>query len=196
MPKTSKKVFSSNFTTLNCVNKRKVVILLNKTGEKSLQEIANHVRLSESGVRKILKRYRGKNSFEDKPRSGRPVTLSKQTQKKLDNIIETNPHASSQFILDTLVTKTGLKKRPTNRTIVNYRKRLGFFKKSTRKKGILRQENKTKRFNYATKYMNYKWKEYIFIDETDIELYHNPRTGFFKKKSTAYNSWPKIISKN
>ena len=127
MPKTSKKVFSKNFTTLNCVNKRKVVILLNKTGEKSLQEIANHVGLSESGVRKILKRYRGKNSFEDKSRSGRPVTLSKQTQKKLDNIIETNPHASSQFILDTLVTKTGLKKRPTNRTIVNYHKTLGFF---------------------------------------------------------------------
>ena len=148
--------------------------MLNKTDEKSLQEIANHVGLSESGVRKILKRYRGKNSFENKPRSGRPVTLSKQTQKKLDNIIETNHHASSQFILDTLVTKTGLKKKPTNKTIVNYRKRLGFFKKSTRKKGILRQENKTKRFNYATKYMNYKWKEYIFIDETDIELYHNP----------------------
>ena len=83
MPKTSKKVFTSNFTTLNCVNKRKVVILLNKTGEKSLQEIANHVGLSESGVRKILKRYRGKNSFEDKPRSERPVTLSKQTQKNL-----------------------------------------------------------------------------------------------------------------
>ena len=181
MPKTSYKVFSTNFDKLNRVQKRQLVFFFHNTSQKTPHEISKVLGLSVSGVRKILKRWKGQTSFQDKPRKGRPNILTPHSQKKLDSIIEQSSNSSSQSILNTLAAKNHLKKHPTSRTIRNYRKKLGFQKKKTRKKAILRKENKIKRLNYAMKYKNYKWRNQIFIDETDIELYHDAPTGYYKK---------------
>lgn len=179
--KTSQTFFPTNLVNSGRVNKRKMVFLLRNTTQKTLQEIADDVGLSKSGVCLILQRWQGKKSLEDLPRSGRPKMLSKKSQKILETIVENDPSASSQSILLSLESKILLKNLPTERTIRNYRKNVGFEKKNTRIKAILRPTNKIKRFNYATKFKNYLWRNHIFIYETDVELYHVSRSAYYKK---------------
>ena len=76
MPKTSYNKFSPNLEKSSRVNKRKLVFLPQKNTQKILQKILKDVGLSESDIIMILKRWKGKKSFQDKPRKGRPRVLS------------------------------------------------------------------------------------------------------------------------
>ena len=140
--KTSQTFFPTNLVNSGRVNKRKMVFLLRNTTQKTLQEIADDVGLSKSGVCLILQRWQGKKSLEDLPRSGRPKMLFKKFQKILETIVENDPSASSQSILLSLESKTLLKNLPTERTIRNYRKNVGFKKKIQESRQFLDQQTK------------------------------------------------------
>ena len=99
MPKTSYNKFSPNLEKSSRVNKRKLVFFPQKNTQKILQKILKDVGLSENDIRKILKRWKGKKSFQDKPRKGRPRIISTSSQKKFESIIEKHPISSSHQFL-------------------------------------------------------------------------------------------------
>ena len=174
-----------NFGNIWREDKRRQVLFLKWITQMTHLEIANKVDLDRSWVGKILKRWDGKKSFSDTARSGRPSLITKTIERRIKKELKQNPKISSPKLLKTIAPEFGDKDPPTSRTILNCVKKLGFKKKSLKKKAILRQENKQKRFNYALKYLNESWRNSIFIDETEIKLFDDKQKGWIKDGDPA-----------
>ena len=136
--------------------------------------------VSLSGVYYVLKRYKETGSIFDRPRSGRPPTLSGEALRMIDEWLNDNDEMTNTELMQKL--------RETNHyasraTVGRARLKLNWSAKPTRYCQLIRDVNKHKHVEFCQNLLasGETFHNIIFTDETMIQLVSAKRKIFHKK---------------
>ncbi|KMQ81946.1 paired box protein and transposase domain containing protein, partial [Lasius niger] len=140
-------------------------------GDLTEREIAQKLYVSPSTVHYWIRKIDGgEDSFEDRPKTGRPRKTDGLMDDRIKILITENPFLSANEIRDTL----GLPCKA--QTVRNRLKDAGFKSRVPAKKPFLRPDHYTARLQYALNHLHwdeYRWRNVIFSDEKIFCSYGN-----------------------
>jgi transposase len=155
-------------------SERGEIIGLHKLNYSSYQ-IGRDLKVPQSTVYKIIKKWNQTNSVADKSKTGRPPKLSPDNLRKIEKYIQKNDEAVATEIM------RDLKLRVSPRTIQRVRAKLNFIGDKGRKKIILSKEDKIERIKWCHQHKKDKFANALFWDEKPFELYKRRRLSWHKK---------------
>ena len=135
------------------------------------------IRISKQDVRQFIKRFRRYNSIARKPGSGLPPKLSPAVQ----NIIELtmrNDDETTATQLQAMLASQNI--YVSLATIVRNRIALGWTYRGSAYCQLIRQQNKTKRLDWARTYLHDTFDDVIWTDETTVQLETHKRYCYRK----------------
>lgn len=142
-----------------------------KESGHSWREIALATRKSKDSVKKIYKRVVKKNSFKDKPRSGRPRKLSDRDRRVLVNIMRKSEVKTPERARKEASVHHNID--ASESTVRRAFKESGFVARVKRKKPLMTANHKKKRLAWAKNHNTWtidQWKNVIWSDETGFGL--------------------------
>jgi transposase len=77
------------------------------------------------------------------------------------------------------------------RFIQKFRRQLGYQAKFSKQKPILSEANKLKRLSFARKNVKQRWRNHVFIDETDFQLYSNKQLFWVFRREKFFHRRPR-----
>jgi transposase len=144
-------------------------------GGKSPAEIAKIFNTKSDRVAYVLKKYEKTGSIKDRPRSGAPRKTNEREDRHLYTHCRQNPGDSSRYIASTVAPNIIEKK--VSRDLVQRRLReTGLKPYVAPKKPLLSEAQKTSRFEWAKKHLDWTeedWRKVAFSDETPLCLYQS-----------------------
>lgn len=165
----------SGITTLSESQRRAQAIALRNDG-KTRQEVAKSLGRSVRWVQKWWQRHKHGESLDNRPRSGRPPTLSARA-KDLIRKAKDKRHQSCRRLSRRL---KNLGEKVSKDTVHRYlTKKLGFRAYKRPKIPRLTKLQKEKRTAFAKKYVNLTpkdWENWIFSDECPLYLFPTPNS--------------------
>ena len=75
---------------------------------KSICEISKMLKIPKSTVQYTIVRHSDSDDMQSAPRSGRPKSLNKENQKKLQKIVDKNNRSSIDQIQEKFIKKSGI----------------------------------------------------------------------------------------
>ena len=172
---------------------RYAVIAFDKYLHFKQDKIAKILQCSRKTVYTTLKRWRDKNTVEDRPRTGRPplVDVTNAEDNPITNSIRKLRKSTSKILAAEIEESYGVSL--SYRTIRRIREQLGFRPVHYRKRPVLTEEHKRKRLQYALDNIDEEWTEIIFTDESwfeysdgHVELWKRPTTPSIEKPTAKY----------
>ena len=119
---------------------------------------------------------KARNGFgvADKPKSGRPITLSQRDRNRLVIISKQNP----KFNASEVRKEASLETTTSISTVKRVLRTRGLFGRVSVRKPFISKINKSKRLRWcmARREWNQEWKRIIFSDECKLELHPTTRT--------------------
>lgn len=126
--------------------------------------IAKFFQLSPSTVEKVVKRYGKSNTFESRPRSGRPPKAGPRDRRRIDQYIKRHSDATPEEIVQSLPLPVKA------RQVYNIRKELGYIGDKGVKTLKLSNANKRERVKWCQQHLGDKLDNAIFADEKPFEI--------------------------
>jgi transposase len=149
----------------------------------SQREIADILKVSQSGVSKFLKRYTTRGSSENSARSGRPRKTDDRGDRKILRCVKSNRRQTLKDITDKVNSK--LPNSISSRTVRRRLRFSNFTRRKTRKTLTIRSESRTRRVNWCRGKLNWtvnnNWKKVIFSDETQVFIDQNKSVNVWRR---------------
>jgi transposase len=136
------------------------------------QQIASRENIPLSTVAGICKRTSEAQSYDDKPRSGRPRIFSDYQERKVKSLIISRKFETAVDIQAHLEVQEDTK--VSTQTIRNTLQRRGLHSAIKSKKPFLSYKHRRQRMEFARKYKNWtieNWKQVIWSDESKFEIF-------------------------
>ena len=149
---------------------KNAIVKLNEGGYSG-RKITVMLGINLATVQKFLKRFRLRNSMENKQRSGRPGKSSDRTDRQLMRLVKTERRKNLKDItINLLNEKTPVK--ISESTVKRRLKFFGFKRRVVKKKISISDANRFKRRAWCRAKLHYTvnnyWRKIIFSDETQI----------------------------
>lgn len=164
------------------LEKRAQIVILKKVGKK-LQEIADIVGVSVSGVWKVLKRADETQTNSDRKRSGRPKKTTKGDDRRILSISVQNRFKTAPEIRAEI--NESLAEPISVDTVKRCLRAKGYVGRVAVKKPLLRPPNVRKRLLFAQKHKDWsidKWKSVLWTDESKFELFGSKRRQIVRRR--------------
>lgn len=142
------------------------VIRFHQEGKK-VSEIVDLKKISDSSVRSIIERYNNHGTVETPRVSGRPRIFSEREERAIEHTMKENRRKNAHVLADEAP------KEASSKTISRILKKRGYRRCVARRKPFLKSEHKTRRLQFAKKYVSSPpefWKRVIFTDESSFDL--------------------------
>jgi transposase len=145
---------------------RWAIIGLHKHAGWKQERIAKAIHCTRETVSHIIKKYSSTGSVEDLPRSGRPpsIDVTNSEDNVITNTIRKKRKSTAKAVQRDLETELNI--TISSSTIANLRRALGFRPVHYRRRPIISNTNKHKRYQYCLDNMDEDWKNIIFTDES------------------------------
>jgi transposase len=167
------------------VEERRIIMNLFKL-KKTVSEIAKSVGRPRTTVQDIIKRYKHSENFENKVRRGRPCKLTDREKRKIIQIVEKEPKASSSKVRAELLEFSG--KEVHSRTVRRVLNKAQYNARVCRKKPLISKVNQAKRLSFAKEYQKHSiifWDKVLFSDESKFNVYRSDgRVMVWRKPGT------------
>lgn len=160
----------------------RVKIITLKEEGYSIRQISKKLKLSVSGVVKIVHRYRDTGSYNDRPRSGAPRKTSKREDKFLTVTSKRDRFKTVRDLTaelntsrETSVSESTVRRRLAAKNLKGY---------IAAKKPLLRVINKKKRLHWAKTHKHWTvedWEKVLFTDESKFEIFGSKRRQFVRR---------------
>lgn len=174
----------------------KIIEAKHKSNE-SIGQLAERFGVSYSFVSRLLKRYKATASVEPNPHGGgNPPLLNSQQIEILKQLVEEDNDATPQEFSSRLTGKIGVK--ASLATICRFLQRLEL---TTKKRLYTKRQASSERVQnlrsqYWTTIGQVQLKNFVFIDETGINLAMTGRHARAKRGKRAYSKCPDNRGKN
>ena len=168
------------------MNKRHLVLEYKKRG-KSQTEISRLLKISRCGVQLIIKKHKQGYSLQDKPKLGRPTSLSKSEKRKI--VMESN-----KFPFKTAkegYRDSGIHTNVSVDTVKRTLRQNNLFGRTAANKPSLTKVNKAKRLQWCKEKIGWTIEDsrkVIFSDEAKIELTSHSGEKVRLPKGMRHNS--------
>ena len=132
----------------------------------SAKKVAESEGITPQAVYRIVANYNQESEGANRPRSGRPATLSERDKRAILREIDRNPFISSRELCEIVDLSC------TADTITRYLQSKGIMHHLALTRPKLTSQHATARLEFARKYVDVSvdfWKRWIFSDETTIE---------------------------
>ena len=156
------------------LHERSSIVALSKNGF-SQKQLAKKYKTGEDTVRNLLIKFEETGSVQDRPGRGRKRKTTPREDRHIYLHARSNPSHSSRYIAQNIVPTFA--ENEIGRTAVQERLReWGLKPYVARKKPLLSQEQKQKRFEWAKEHLDWTvedWKKVAFSDETPLCLFQS-----------------------
>lgn len=139
---------------------------------KSLNTIADVLKLPRSTCQYIIRRYVQENRIKSIPQKGRPKKLSARNERYIVGKIGRNPRLSASKLATEV--NAMWNKTVSAETIRRSLRKYGYHGRIARRKPFLSEQNRRKRYQFAMKYQAVPdsfWENVIFSDESKFNLF-------------------------
>lgn len=165
------------------IEKRSAIITLIKEG-KSQREVASQLKISKGCVQRAIERHAQTGLLEDKPRSGRPRSTTKQEDLLIVTTSKRNRRKTAPEIRSEInITRN----KPLSLTTVKRRLRdAGLFGRVAVRKPLLRPQNKVKRLEWAKRHRDWTEEDFsrvLWSDESKFEVFGTKRRVFVRRSA-------------
>ncbi len=143
----------------------------------SFREIESRLKVGRSTASDLWKKFQQTGSLINRKRSGRPSMLTQNVAKKMTQIIQTNPKATSAEIQTTL----GNDSPSCSSTVRRWRRILGFTSSKGKPTEALSERHKSGRLDYCHEHRKDKFSNVLFSDEKPFELFKQRRKVWRRK---------------
>jgi transposase len=145
---------------------RWAIVALSKHTAWNQERIAKQVKCSRREVNYVLSKYRETGDVVDLPRSGRPPLFDTRNKENnfITHTIENNRKSRAKDIKRAAEEQLNIS--VSVRTIIRLRRQLGYRPVLYRRRPMLSEAAKNKRYHYALDNLDNEWKDIIFTDET------------------------------
>ncbi|XP_062574811.1 uncharacterized protein LOC134236654 [Saccostrea cucullata] len=151
------------------IDEKKTVISLIESGLKAVK-VAELLHLNSSTICRFLKRFRERGDVENKPRSGRPPSMTVRDHTALSRIVKKDRRKTLTEITNEY--NRSVPNSVSKRNIQRELHRQQYWRRTVAKKLGVREVNKKKRLQYCRGKLTWKvdqqWKNVIFSDEMTI----------------------------
>jgi len=166
------------------IEKRSRIHTLHQMGF-STREVAVQEGVNQSSVVRICKKFNETGNFDDRPKSGRPKSLSERYERKLLRYIRseecsTAVEVQSKFRVDEGIVISA-------ETIRRIFRKNGLVARTKKKKPYLKKTHRKKRLEWAKKYKNWTvedWRKVIWSDESKFLIFNSDGRQYCWKKPT------------
>ncbi|CAF1495238.1 unnamed protein product [Adineta ricciae] len=146
--------------------KRAQAVALFDAGFK-ISKIADQLNISWTCAKNAVKRYSTYGTYKDRPRTGRPMKITKRGDRYIKRLTKGGDRANSNLITQNL--NESLPQRVSARTVQRHLHKLGYKYAAKIKKPFLKKCHKVQRLLWCKKFRSYTvqdWRHVIFSDET------------------------------
>lgn len=163
------------------------LVIKHRKEKKSYGEISKILNLSRATVQTIVKNFENSGYTEDKPRSGRPMKLSRRDVSFIIREVDKNPKVTAPKLAEHIANISQKSIHP--RTIQRTLKDNGFRRRTPRKKPLLSEKNRKLRLEFAKEHKEKGidfWKKVLFTDESKFNIFGSDgRAKVWRKTNTA-----------
>lgn len=166
---------------------RKRIIDAHKAGE-GYTKLSKRFKVSRTGVRGIIQRYKDSHTLQNKPGRGRKRKISERLERQLVRNMSRDPRLTVKTLVNDLATRGIIVSR---KTISRALHRNGLRGCRPRKAPLLKKRHLQARLQYARDNLDRDysyWKRVLWSDETKLELFGHRDTAYvWRKKGEAFN---------
>lgn len=166
---------------------KQIIVRMHKQGYTH-QSIADAVGKSRSTITKFIKRNFERGNLENLPRTGRPRKLTFRTAQTLNIMVKQNRRLSLSDITSSLNERVPV--ALSKRTIQRHLHKMGYKKRTVRKKLTIGTLNRNKRCTWCRCRLNWKiedhWSKVIFSDESQIVIGADNRVSVWRRKGEEW----------
>jgi transposase len=162
-------------------HQREMMHLLHNDGKKP-SEIAALIGCNKSTVTKSLKKIQQTNSFENKPRSGRPPKISPRISRKKFTLSSCNRRLTASEIRAKIHEKFGIE--ISSDAVSKTLRKWGFKGRVAIKKPLLSPRNMIKLLEWAEAHVNWTkepWEKVIWTDESPFKIFGSNRKQIVRR---------------
>lgn len=166
---------------------RKRIIDAHKAGE-GYTKLSKRFKVSRTGVRGIIQRYKDSHTLQNKPGRGRKRKISERLERQLVRNMSRDPRLTVKTLVNDLATRGII---VSQKTISRALHRNGLRGCRPRKAPLLKKRHLQARLQYARDNLDRDysyWKRVLWSDETKLELFGHRDTAYvWRKKGEAFN---------
>ena len=169
--------------------RRSAILHFWNNGHRSSAAISRITKTPLRTVKYNIRKIKQQGTIEDRPRKGRPRTITASDSIALGQWIRRNSEATSKELAQKLLHDRGL--NVSQWTVQRQLKRMGY--KSTLPYGtpMLTQEQNHARVRWAIQHKDDNWSRTRFTDETCYQLFRNTIRRWSRNLSTEVKRIPK-----
>ena len=165
---------------------RVTIAVLAEEGYTSRQ-IAQRLGVSKSTVNYTLQRFHETRSFQDRPRSGRPSTLSQIQHLYLRQLFHVHNFKTASEIADLFYARFHI--NLDIKYIHRMRRKAGYRPYRARTRHPLSERNKADRLHYAQSHRTRQWTHDVFLDEKIFQIGPNREFVFVRRMDPVQSRW-------
>ena len=173
---------------LSNYERRRIIALSNLSGGKSTYSSiqrkleAEGIHTTRHTVSNTIARYRATGLVDDRPRSGRPKSVTEEMYRFIDETMVEDDELTARKLLEKLIEKFG-PLHISERTVARARQELGWTYSTTRYCQAIRTTNMEKRMEWSKEMLDRQemFDNAIFTDESTIALERHRKKSFRKK---------------
>lgn len=165
---------------------REIILRHHQAGLSPI-EISECTFVKSSTVSKIIRKWKVTGSISDRPRSGRPKSISKKLQFRISHQAKKQPYHPTMEIWQE-VKPIGCEATPSKQTISRILKADGLQSFWAKRKPMLTGQHKKSRFRFCISYKNMDWNRVIFSDEKRFRLLPDGKRRVWRKRGEAESS--------
>ena len=166
---------------------KQLVVDLKREGHRNC-DIQRLLKISESTIRSIWKKFISTGNIENMPRSGRPRKMTKRAESRLLRLVRKNRQLPLRDITNDF--NEGGEVQVHHKTVQRILHKNKIFRRVIRKKMVVRGVNRKKRLSWCLARRRWTvendWRQVIFSDESQIVIGQNNRVYVWRSANEAY----------
>lgn len=169
--------------------KRSTILHFWNNGERSPKAISRITKIPLGTVKYNIAKIKQQGTIEERPRSGRPHTLTINDNKALGQWIRRNNETTTQELAEKLLQNRNVD--VSRWTVERQLLRMGYKSALPYGTPMLTQEQKDARVQWAIQHKEDDWNRTIFTDETCYQLFRNTIRRWSKDPKAEVKRIPK-----